>query len=120
MTISLDCEKFLAANSQIVFCSFRVNRTYVSLLNFRQILSALKLHLPKNQIDALAAKYSDDDGFNYARFLSDLEPPTERAVDKDYPAALSEVFSDNANPEDGKSTFYDVTGLLEKIKREVR
>ncbi|EUB61491.1 hypothetical protein EGR_03555 [Echinococcus granulosus] len=100
----------------------KVNRGHVSLYNLKQIISSLKFHIPDDQLDAVAAKYADDEGFNYWRFLTDLEPPSKESLHYEYPhriARMREAFNKTGKPVEAEPVISDVEGIMDYIKREV-
>lgn len=97
---------------------FRLNQQYVTRNQFRQCLTILELHCSEPEMAALGAKYCDDNGFNYARFLQDLEP--EEAPAFVYEDRLSELRRYNQKkqlPE--RDPCRDLEGVLTKIKIKV-
>lgn len=94
----------------------------MSLHNFRQVLSSLKFHIPDDQIDAVAARYADDDGFNYWRFLKDLDPPSKESLNYEYPNRIERIresFRETGEPKDSDFVVHNVEGILDYIKRKV-
>lgn len=94
----------------------------MSLYNLKQIISSLKFHIPDEQLDAIAAKYADDEGFNYWRFLADLEPPSKESLHYEYPhriARMREAFNKTGKPVEAEPVIHDVEGIMDYIKREV-
>eukprot|EP00108_Taenia_solium_P009634 TsM_000896800 transcript=TsM_000896800 gene=TsM_000896800 len=100
----------------------KVNRGHVSLYNLKQIIASLNFHIPDEQLDAIAAKYADDEGFNYWRFLADLEPPSKESLHYEYPhriARMREAFNKTGKPVEAEPVIHDVEGIMDYIKREV-
>ena len=90
--------------------------------NFRQILSSLKFHIPDDQIDAVAAKYADDDGFNYWRFLGDLDPPSKESLQYEYPNRIKrirEAFNKARERTEAIFVIHAVEGVMDYIKHKV-
>eukprot|EP00795_Rhopilema_esculentum_P008232 gene8232-14169_t len=52
----------------------RHNKGYVTKSQFCQCLTSLCLNASKEEMDVIIEKYADDTGFNYVRFLEDLQP----------------------------------------------
>ena len=78
----------------------------------------LELHCPVEEMTALEAKYSDDVGFNYSKFLKDLEPSeAPKLMYKERLVELRKVNSTKRLPEITPCT--DLEGVLNKIKIKV-
>uniref|UniRef100_A0A5K3FLZ7 EF-hand domain-containing protein n=1 Tax=Mesocestoides corti TaxID=53468 RepID=A0A5K3FLZ7_MESCO len=100
----------------------KINRGHVKVHNFKQIISSLRFHLPDDQLDAVIAKYADDYGFNYRRFLNDIDPPAEESLHYEYPKRikrLREAFNEQQKPHESEPVVRDVVGVMDYIKREV-
>ncbi|XP_075260146.1 uncharacterized protein LOC142351824 isoform X2 [Convolutriloba macropyga] len=67
----------------------KLNHRYVSRYQFKQCLAMLDLACTDEEMGALEAKFSDDKGFNYFRFLQELEPPAQ--FDDKYAERMEEL-----------------------------
>ncbi|XP_063718661.1 uncharacterized protein LOC134845608 isoform X2 [Symsagittifera roscoffensis] len=67
----------------------KLNHRYVSRYQFKQCLAMLDLACTDEEMGALEAKFSDEKGFNYFRFLQELEPPEE--LDNKYLERMDEL-----------------------------
>jgi len=67
----------------------KLNHRYVSRYQFKQCLAMLDLACTEEEMGALEAKFSDDKGFNYFRFLEELEPMDE--LDDKYKERMVEL-----------------------------
>lgn len=114
---SRTCQRRLLAKP--VFQDFdRHNNGHVTRSQFRQCLASLDLHADEEEVAAIELKYSDNIGFNYLRFLNDLEPRLKDAPK--YPAHLKELQAVNAfkkPPEIDALTHLD--SIIRKIKTKV-
>ncbi|VDM30362.1 unnamed protein product, partial [Hydatigera taeniaeformis] len=100
----------------------KVNRGHVSLHNLKQIISSLNFRIPDDQLDAIASKYADDEGFNYWRFLAALEPPSKESLHYEYPlriARIREAFNKAGKAPENEPIIHDVEGIMDSVKREV-
>lgn len=94
------------------------NQQYVTRNQFRQCLTILELHCSEAEMVALGAKYCDDNGFNYARFLQDLEPA--EAPTLMYENRLTELRKINQQKKLPEiDPCRDLEGVLTKIKIKV-
>ncbi|XP_074647534.1 uncharacterized protein LOC141903328 [Tubulanus polymorphus] len=94
------------------------NNGYVTRQQFCQCLTMLELHTNAAEMAALEAKFCNDTGFNYLRFLNELEPKEPPKLM--YVERLKDIRSANMKgklPEHSPAT--DVEGVLCKIKTKV-
>ncbi|KAI8521606.1 hypothetical protein Bbelb_013600 [Branchiostoma belcheri] len=105
--------------SKPVFQDFdRHNYGYVTLSQFRQCLTYLSLDATEEEAAAIEAKFSDKTGFNYLRFLAELQPTP--AQEKMYEKRLQELTLVNQQkqlPE--MNAAPDLGGVMFKIKDKV-
>ena len=85
---------------------------------FRQCLAYLQLNASEPEYEALEAKYSNHMGFNYLKFLGDLEPKPEQEMK--YTKRLEELKLVNAKQVSlEKNPLRDIDGVMTKIKNKV-
>nr|VZI49794.1 unnamed protein product [Spirometra erinaceieuropaei] len=100
----------------------KLNRGHVTLNNFRQIISMLNIHLPVEDLDVIAARYADDDGFNYAAFILDLIPLTKEQLHYKYPDRVQKQrlkYLYEKKQIEREPVMRDAEGVLDKIKKKV-
>lgn len=96
----------------------RHNNGHVTKSQFRQCLAYLDLNGDENEVAAIEKKFSDNIGFNYLKFLDELEPRAKQQPK--YPAHLKELQAVNAfkkPPEIDALTTLD--SIIRKIKIKV-
>ena len=107
------------ASCRPVFKSFdRHNSGHVTLQQFKQVLTMLELHATQPEMDALAAIFVNDVGFNYRAFLDIIEPNPEPIYR--FPEFLIGIRQLNARqrlPE--KKPAENFEAVLEKVKTKV-
>ncbi len=82
----------------------------------------MNFHIPKEQVDAIMAKYADDEGFFYWRFLKDVAPPSKTKLSYEYPKRiekLREAFNKDKRQLEAEPVIRDAEGVMDYIKREV-
>ena len=96
-----------------------MNHGYIRPKQFRQSLEYLSLKLSDQDIAVLEAYFTDDEGFNYEKLLSIIQP-----ADNDLPkysvlkAELKRL--NNKKPfSDNSGSFSEIQSLLKCIKTEV-
>ena len=57
-----------------MFFKIRLNRGHITNQQFRQALAILDLVGSESEMTATSAKFLDDHGFNYFKFLNELQP----------------------------------------------
>ncbi|XP_002741846.1 uncharacterized protein LOC100373451 [Saccoglossus kowalevskii] len=96
----------------------RHNRGYVTGSQFRQCLTYLSLSATEQEAAVLQKKYFDQAGFNYLRFLEDLQP-SEKPEMK-YQTRLKELeLVNNRVFSLEKNSCTDLDAVLTKIKSQV-
>lgn len=94
---------------------FRLNRGHVTNQQFRQSLAILDLVASEAELTAVSAKFMDDFGFNYLRFLSELQPTiVEEPKYSKFQQELADLNANKVLPEFRPSV--DVQSLLKRIK----
>ncbi|VDL91916.1 unnamed protein product [Schistocephalus solidus] len=99
----------------------KLNRGHVTLSNFRQIMSMLNIHLPVEDLDVIASRYADDDGFNYATFILDLIPLTEEQLHYKYPDRIQNQrlkYLYEKKQIEREPVMRDAEGVLDMIKKK--
>ncbi|VDP90274.1 unnamed protein product [Echinostoma caproni] len=100
----------------------KYNRGYVSSTNFRQLVTMFNFSLSPAEIDAIVARHSNDEGFDYRGFLHALDPPPKSEDIYQYPKRLEELRKTNIFRSECKEiepVLRDTEGALEKLKSEV-
>ncbi|XP_070544504.1 uncharacterized protein [Ptychodera flava] len=96
----------------------RHNRGHVTNSQFRQCLTYLSLNASEEEMAALELKFSDDAGFNYLRFLEELQPSA--VPEMKYQQRLEELKAVNSRVFSlEKNACADLEGVLTKIKSKV-
>ena len=93
----------------------RHNNGHITKGQYRQCMATLDLFADDVETAAIEAKYSDDVGFNYMRFLTDLIPEYKELPK--YPQHLAELKAVNANK---KPPEIDNTDDLEVLMTKVK
>ncbi|VDQ09485.1 unnamed protein product [Trichobilharzia regenti] len=78
--------------------------------------------LSPGEIDAIIARYANDDGFNYLSFLNHLCPPTEEDNEYKYPQRLECLQKTNILGKtrvEMEPVLRDAEGVMDKLKAEV-
>nr|CAB3262790.1 uncharacterized protein LOC100183292 [Phallusia mammillata] len=102
-----------------VFQDFdRHNNGHVTKSQFRQCLASLDLHADEDEVNAIQDKFTDDIGFDYIRFLSELVPQIGQ-VPK-YKEHLKELQAVNAQKKPHEiDALVDLNAIITKIKAKV-
>ncbi|XP_077982616.1 uncharacterized protein LOC144437541 [Glandiceps talaboti] len=96
----------------------RHNRGHVTNSQFRQCLTYLSLTATEDEMIALEMKFADNFGFNYLRFLEELQPGVKQ--DMKYQERLVELHAVNSRVVNlEKNACTDVDSVLTKIKSKV-
>lgn len=97
----------------------KLNHGHVSLQNFRQLMSILNMALTEEEMDAVAARFMDDEGFNYFQLLLVLDPPVP--TEFGYEKRLENVREVNASrrPIEMDPVLRDCEAVMDKIKTQV-
>lgn len=95
------------------------NRGTVTKAQFRQCLTYLGLRASVDEMQALEAKYSNHMGFDYLRFLEDLQPPAKQELKyeqrlENLKLVNSKTMSLERNP------LMDINAIMNKIKTKVK
>lgn len=75
------------------------------------------------EIDAILARHTNDEGFDYRGFLQELDPPVPSEQIYQYPKRLEELQKTNIYGKERKEMepiIYDTEGVLELLKAQVR
>ncbi|CAH8876217.1 unnamed protein product [Trichobilharzia szidati] len=99
-----------------------IHRGLVTTNNFRQLVSMFGFSLSPGEIDAIIARYANDDGFNYLSFLNHLCPPTEEDNEYKYPKRLERLQKTNMLGKirvEMEPVLRDAEGVMDKLKAEV-
>jgi len=94
----------------------RHNRGYVTKSQFCQCLTSIGLSASREEMDVMIEKFSDDTGFNYTRFLEELQPP-EKTENK-YIERLKELKLVNKKEVKDSGTA-ELEHIMNKIKLKV-
>ncbi|CAL8102508.1 unnamed protein product [Calicophoron daubneyi] len=100
----------------------RHHRGVVTLNNFRQLASMFNFSLTGEEIDAIVARYGNDVGFEYRKFLDDLDPPTAEETEYRYPKRLESLQKVNILGKQRRElepVIKDTEGVLEVLKADV-
>ncbi|THD24804.1 hypothetical protein D915_004430 [Fasciola hepatica] len=98
------------------------HRGYVSPKNFRQLVLMFNFCLKPAEIDAILARHSNDEGFDYRGFLQTLDPQVESEKVYQYPKRLEELRKTNIFGRERKEMepiIYDTEGVLQQLKAQV-
>ncbi|KAA3674765.1 uncharacterized protein DEA37_0006198 [Paragonimus westermani] len=98
------------------------HRGYVSLNNFRQLVTMFDFSISPAGIDAIIARHANDDGFDYHSFLAVLDPRSPDDIKYCYPERLEVLKKTNILGKQRKEMepiIRDTEGVLDELKAEV-